>query len=49
VANSWAPGDEISGSIKDEELLDSESEYEIFNKDIGDIRCRKHSKLSNLP
>lgn len=49
MANSCAPGDEISGPIKDEELLESESEYEIFIKDIGDIRCRKHSKLSYLP
>jgi len=38
VANSCAPVDEIPGSIKDEELLDSESEYEIFNKDIDIIR-----------
>jgi hypothetical protein len=37
VANSFALGDEISGLIKDEELLDSEREYEIFNKDIGDL------------
>lgn len=49
MANSCATGNEISGSIKDEELLDSESEYEIFNKENGDIRCRKHSKLSYLP
>jgi hypothetical protein len=38
VVNYCASSDEMLGSIKDEKLLDSESEYEIFNKDIGEIR-----------
>jgi hypothetical protein len=49
VTNSCAPGNEISGSTEDGELVESESDYEPGRKDNGDITHMKQSKLSYLP